>query len=560
MNLWEVLTAQRYGHGTLWCWTGDRFESASWSEVVEDARVIAAALRARGVEPGTRVAAVLTNTPAAVRGVLGVWLAGGALASLPVPSRGQDLEEYRRQLVTLNGQLEPAAFVVDAPLVPLAPTTMPGAVPVVAWESLTGGDWFDPSPPEPDDIAFVQYSSGSTGSPKGCSLTARAIGAQLEIILDLFDGDPGRELICSWLPLSHDMGLFGCLLYAWAYDYDLVLSTPDRFMQAPRTWFGDMSEAGCTQTAGTNTALALATRAQRSNLPRGLALRSLVIGAERIEWATLQHALETFGPMGLRAEALRPAYGLAEATLAVTATPTTEGPRVSSVDAGALADGDIRDVAPNAETATNLVSLGPPAPGVAVSLREPGGLSEVIVRSPSLFSGYYADAALTGERLRDGRVATGDLGYLQDGELILVGRSDDLLSVGGRNVYAREIEAAVGALDGVRRGCCTIVDVRDRGTTHLSMLLELREGQSNYVEIARAAARMATENAGISLAECVFLERRQLPKTQTGKVQRFRCRELLTSERLASVARVRLTDAPSRRSARGQRKEAEAGA
>jgi fatty-acyl-CoA synthase len=539
MNLWDALTCKERGAGRLHCWEGTGFHTASWPEVVGDARRIARGLRARGVRPGSRVASVLTNSPRSVRGVLGVWLAGGTLASLPVPARGMDVEEYRGQLRTLCDHVEPCVFVLDQQLRELVPDPLPGGAKLHSWESLEAPDALDPSPPELDEVAFVQYSSGSTGRPRGCKLTARAIAAQLELLRAAVEGEPGREVVCSWLPLSHDMGLFGCVLYPWAWDYDLALSSPERFMHSPRTWFADMARWGCTESAGTSSALHFAARAQRgARLAERLRLRTVVIGAERIEPEALAAAVETFAPFGLRPHALRPAYGLAEATLAVTATPTDQAPSVRRVDAVALADGEIEEVEPDTQNATALVSLGGALEGVELRFEEPERLSQLHVRSPSIFSGYHADPEATAERLRDGEVATRDLGFLHHGELYLVGRSDDILSIGGRKVYAHEIEAAVGSSSGVRRGCCTIIDVPGSGATHLTMLLELRDGRTDFEEIAAAAARTATAKAGINLSECVFLEKGALPKTPTGKIQRYRCRELLLRDSLSPIRRV----------------------
>jgi acyl-CoA synthetase (AMP-forming)/AMP-acid ligase II len=553
MNLWDALTRKRHDCGTLRCWSGERFETASWSEVTTDARRIAWGLRRLGVGPGSRVASVLSNSPEAVRGVLGVWLAGGTLASLPVPARGMDVEDYREQLHGLAAQLDPPVLAIDADLSALVPTSLGGAR-VVAWQALDGPSQLDPEPAEADDVAFVQYSSGSTGTPKGCMLTARAIAAQLEIVRAMSDGVPGAETVCSWLPLSHDMGLFGNLLYAWTWDHDLVLSSPQRFMVAPRTWFEDMARFGGTQTAGTGSALHYATRAQRTaRLPKRLQLRSLVIGAERIEARVLDDALVTFGAWGLLPAALRPAYGLAEATLAVTATPTDAPPRVRTVDSAALANGEVRAPGADSGGTTALVSLGPPCSGVELRFAQADRVSELHVRTPSMFSGYYADPEQTNERLRDGELATRDLGFLHDDELYLVGRTDDMLSVGGRNVYASEIEAAVGALDGVRRGCCTIVDLPGRRAPHLAMLVELGDGHPGFAAVAAAASRTATAKAGISLSECVFLEKGALPKTPTGKIQRFRCRELLLSGQLAPLRRVAIGGESVRRKAGARR-------
>jgi acyl-CoA synthetase (AMP-forming)/AMP-acid ligase II len=173
-----------------------------------------------------------------------------------------------------------------------------------------------------------------------------------------------------------------------------------------------------------------------------------------------------------------------------------------------------------------------------VRLGRDGALTEIEVASPSLASGYFADPARTAERFQDGFFRTGDLGFLRDGRLYVVGRHDDMISVAGRNVYAREIETAVDRLPSVRTGCTTIVDVPDGPGTRLVMLTELRDGAGDYAQLTASAARIATATAGVSLSECVFLPKGMLPKTPSGKIQRFRCRQLVSAQTLEPLARV----------------------
>lgn len=544
MQLWDALTTTK--RGTLHVWNGSGFDAASWNEVAADARRIAAGLRDAGVGPGIPVAAVLTNSALAVRGLLGAWLAGAPVASLPVPARGMSVGEYGDQLVALREHVGSPILVTDQRLADMLPERVALGSSVRSWESLVVDRRIEPSPPEPDELAFVQYSSGSTAMPKGCMLSGRAIANQLEILADMAGIEPGAETVASWLPLSHDMGVFGCLLFAWAWDLDLALSAPERFMVAPRTWFGDCADFGATLSAGPPSALGAAARAHAvGKLSRDLCLRVCVVGAERIDSSVLAHATETFAPYGLDSAVWMPAYGLAEATLVVAATGVEERPSALLVDSVALADGVIRELDPASERATPIVAVGRSCRGTAVSFEEPGRLSEIHVSSPSLSMGYFGDAEKTAERFRDGRFVTGDLGFERDGQLYVVGRSDDVLCVGGRNVYAREIESAVDALDGVRRGCSTIVDVEagENGFARLVMLLELRDEAADHRALAAAAARTATAKAGITLNECVFLDKGTLPKTPSGKIQRFRCRQLLAGDRLEPIARVELQGA-----------------
>lgn len=535
---WELFEGGRR-RGGWHCWTGERFERATWEETLAGARRVATSLRAAGVVRGTRVAAVLTNTPATVRGLLGVWIAGGTLASLPVPARGMGVDEYREQLRELSLLLGAELVLVDAALEPLFAGSIGEHARVRAWESLREGAPLEPDPPGLDDVAFIQYSSGSTSMPKGCMLTARAIMAQLELVRATTHGEPGREVVVSWLPLSHDMGMFGCLLYPLSFDHDLALSTPERFMRAPRTWFGDFATFAGTQGAGTNTALAAATRMSGGRSPGSLAAaRSIVIGAERVDWQTLQAANATFGPRGLAPTALTPAYGLAEATLVVASTEAHEPATMIAVDTVALADREVVLVDAAERTSTSIVSAGPPVSGAEVTIAPGSDLAEIEVASPSLFAGYFGDEARTAERLRGDVLRTGDLGFMRDGQLYVAGRLDDMISVAGRNVYAREIEAAVDGLAEVRSGCSTIVDVPDGGSTRLVLLVELRESSGDYREIASRAARLALSKAGVALQECVFMPKGALPKTPSGKIQRFRCRQMLTAGTLAPLARV----------------------
>ncbi len=542
MRLWEDLTAgAARGQGSLKCWTGSEYSSASWADVVRDAERMTAGLRSAGVAPGARVATILTNAPATVRGILATWLAGGTIASLPVPSRGMEPQEYSEQLRRLCDQLDPAALVVEAGLRPALPDELGSRVAVHDWESMEGSGRVEASPPEGDDVAFIQFSSGSTRMPKGCMLTTRAIEAQLWLIVEMLQARRGGETVVSWLPLSHDMGIFGALLAPWLADEDLLLSSPQRFMLSPRSWFADVADSGATITVGTNTALALAARVQGSSKLSGpLRLHTVILGAERNEWETLERALETFGPWGLRPEALMPAYGLAEATLAVTRTPREEAPRRLTVDGLALAEGAVNEVAADDPSATHLVSAGTPCPGVELYGLEPGRSAQLRLRSPSLAVGYFGEDARQRETFVDDGLVTGDIAFAHEGHLYPVGRTDDVISVAGRKVYACELEAAIDDLEGVRRGCTTMVDTSAGGTQSLTLLMELRDDAKDVPTLARDAAGLAMSKAAVALDRCVFLPKGALPKTPTGKVQRYRCREMLSRERFEPLEVVEL--------------------
>ncbi|HMI81223.1 MAG TPA: AMP-binding protein [Solirubrobacterales bacterium] len=538
-TLWDGILSG--GHRTaLHCWEGDGYEAHPWDLMAGDAERMTAGLRRAGVEPGTRVAAILTNGPQVVRGILGVWLAGGALASLPVPARGMDAEEYGRQLLAIHAKLEPVLFLLEERMLGLLPEDLREALGARSWESFLDTGRVEATPPGEDELAFIQFSSGSTSAPKGCMLTPRAILSQVLLNWQMIGGPELSEddVGVTWLPLSHDMGLFGQLISAWVIDRGIYMSTPERFMLSPRTWFDDMAEVGAVLAAGTNTALHLAARSYRNAAPpRELAVKTCIVGGERVEWETLQLVGELLGPYGFRSEALMPAYGMAEATLAVTATPVSEPPRRIVVDAIALAEGELEEVEPDSPTATSVVSSGVPCRGVELPGAS-GELGEIRVRSDSLALGYYGDPGLTAERFRDGVLRTGDLGFVSDGYLYPVGRVDDVISIGGRKVYAREIEVAIEALEGVRRGCSTVVEQPDGGGGRLTLCVELKGEEGDYDSLAAEAATLAMAKAAVPLDACMFLPRGSLPKTPSGKIQRHRCRQLLDAGRFRPLATV----------------------
>jgi acyl-CoA synthetase (AMP-forming)/AMP-acid ligase II len=536
VRLFDALTTTK--SQVLRCWDGDRFVDTPWDDLLAGAQRAAVGLRRIGVGPGVPVASVLTNSADVARGVLGVWLAGGAVASLPVPARAMGLDEYADQLTALCEHVGSPVLLLERRLIDVLREPIAGRVELRAWESLAASGRLDASPPADDELAFVQYSYGSTSAPKGCALTAGAIGNQIATIADMLAAVPGDDVVAGWLPLSHDMGAFGCLMFAWACDLGLVLSSPERFVRDPRTWFGDCADHGATLSVGPPSALHAAVRAQRTQaLSNPLRLRACVIGAERIAWPVIEAATATLAPYGLTARTWVPAYGMAEATLAVTSVGLTDVPSRLAIDGVALGAGEI--VLADDETGTEVVSAGRPCAGVEVRMADPRRLSEIHVRSTSLASGYFGDPRATAERFVDGELATGDLGFMRDGELYVVGRSDDVLSVAGRKVYAREIEAAVDLLEAVRRGCSTIVDLggEERG---LVLLLELEDESADCRGLAAEASRTAKAKAGVLLDECVFLPRGALPKTPSGKIQRFRCRHLLVSDGLEPLARIEL--------------------
>jgi acyl-CoA synthetase (AMP-forming)/AMP-acid ligase II len=337
------------------------------------------------------------------------------------------------------------------------------------------------------------------------------------------------------------MGLFGCLLLtAYWTGVPLALSTPQRFLTNPRSWFADCGEFGATITCGPNFGLEVTARFASTLPPTRIPMRRVVVGGERIEPGTLERVCAALGPERLRREALMPAYGLAEGTLAVTMAPIRSGPTVLEVERDALAEGVVRPVAAGSgdESATAITSVGEALPGVEVDIVGDDGVGEVRVRSVSLASGYLNAPERTDARFTPEGLLTGDIGFEHEGQVYITGRSGDLLIVAGRNVYARDIEHAIAGAGGVRPGSCAVVNVNGDSDPRLVAVVEPVDGHPDLGVMSQRMAAAARDAAGVRLAECVFLPRGQFPKTPSGKAQRHRCQELASDRGFSAAERV----------------------
>jgi fatty-acyl-CoA synthase len=542
MSLFEGFQGKRRPGPCIQMWNGDGFDDYTWDQWRAGADGAAAGLRARGVEKGEPIGCLLTNTWPVMAGAIGVFLAGGAVVSLPTPARGMAIEIYLGQLADICEAMQLRLLLAEDTYAELLREQGPEGVEVASFESLDAGGPAPDDPPGPEDLAFVQYSSGSTSHPRGCMLTAAAIEAQLDMLANGIDLDPEYDWGVSWLPFSHDMGFFATLLLVYSNGLSGRIGPPERFLRSPRTWFEDCAETQATMTVAPNFALELAARAAKVNPPEPFPMRNCILGGERIEPSTLEKALEVLGPSGLDSSALAPAYGMAEAVLAVTLTPAGQEPKLLTVDADAFADKRVEPVEnPASSQATQtLVSSGRPLSGVELRIDAGTQHGEICIRTPSLASGYAGDPQTTAERFVDGELHTRDLGFIHEGELYVQGRLDDVLIVGGRNISALDVEARVCDSAPVRPGCCALVDVDRDSRVDLVVLAEATPDAPEPERTAAAIREAAMSTAGVRVDECIILPRGALPKTPSGKIQRFRCRDLLGSESMPAEAQTGL--------------------
>jgi fatty-acyl-CoA synthase len=537
--VWEAYEEPRDDGPQLWFHEGARFAPVTWDEWRRAAERAALGLRRLGIGRGDRVAAVLTNTFEVCAAVPGTWLAGATLLSLPTMRRGITPAEFVAQLRRLARDGEARLMLLEERYIELLGDGDLG-VPVRSFEELAADGSLESTPLADEEVAFVQYSSGSTSEPKGCMLSMGAISEQERMLADRIGVDASRHG-AMWLPLSHDMGLFGAVLLAWTAGMRVAVTSPERFLRKPQTWMEDLVELDANIAVSPSFGLALAARRARVHPPSGsFPMRTVVIGGERIEWSALQDVAEVLGPHGMTLDAFTPAYGLAEATLSVTMKRLDHAPHYLTIDGHAAYEGELVPCGAADPHARAVLACGVPMRGVSVRIDPPGGIGRICVRSPSVAEGYLGNPAATAERFVDGELITEDIGFLHDGELYPIGRTDDMIPLGGRNVFARDVEVEVERCDGVRPGCVALIDVPDGDLPRLVLMAELAADAREPGALADEMATRTYGTCGARVSECVFVARSRLPKTPSGKIQRFRCRALLASDDGAIEERVRL--------------------
>jgi 1-acyl-sn-glycerol-3-phosphate acyltransferase len=400
------------------------------------------------------------------------------------------------------------------------------------------------------DIAFLQYTSGSTGQPKGVVLTHANVLANLRAMQQV-TGVTSADCFLSWLPLYHDMGLIGACLGALVVGYPLVLMSPFAFLSRPARWLQRITEHRATITAAPNFAYELCLNKLDERALQGIDLSCLRLafnGAEAVSAHTIERFAERLAPYGLKREALMPVYGLAEGALGVTFPPIGRGPLIDHIDrATFLRTGIARPSAGAQSSVLQVVSCGRPLPGYAIRIVDEDGTElpertqgRIEFQGPSATRGYYRNSEQTA-RLFDGPwLDTGDLGYLADGELYVTGRAKDIIIRGGQNIHPQELEEAVARLPGVRKGGVVVFPARDprSGTERIVLLAETtEEEEAQRFELLSRINRLAVELIGLPVDEIVLAKPRSVLKTSSGKIRRAACREAYERGQLSLATR-----------------------
>ena len=530
--------AQSPDYGFVFVDGKERETKVPYAEVWARACTVAGALMDQGVAPGERVAIILPTGQPFMDAFFGIQLAGAVPVPMYPPVRLGRLDEYFKRTSAMLVASEAVGLITDGRIRRLLGKAMLDARPRLglldAGQLLKVGDSTRPRPSiGPDDPAMIQFSSGTTRAPKGVELTHRQVLANVSVIADHLPPEtdvPNAGV--TWLPLYHDMGLIGCVCVAVCEGRDLALIPPERFLMRPALWLRAISRHRAVISPAPNFAYGRCVQKIDDAEMEGVDLscwRFALNGAEPISPTVLEAFRTRFAQWGLRADALTPVYGLAEAALAVTFSET-KGPFVArSFDRDGLTAG--RGVPGEGP---RLVSVGRALPGFTIELRdeagtvvEEGTIARVWVEGPSVMNGYIGGVE---NAVKDGWLDTGDLGFIHDGELYITGRAKDVLVYRGKNHAPQDIEFACDSVEGVRTGCSiAVADIGEGGET-LIVFVEARHATQAMAAGCRDAIRAAV---GLEVHEVIVLEPGTLPRTSSGKLRRA---EALTRWRAGTLA------------------------
>lgn len=503
----------------------------SWEEYWENACRAGSGLRAAGLGPGDHVLMLVSDVHAAVATLFGVWAIGGVPIQVGVPYRLTDAASFLRELERMAERLSAKALVVSEAFAPLA-AEEPTAIPVLSAGPLmqTKVRTDLPDPDVANAPALIQLTSGSTGHPRGVVISHPRLIAHLASISEALPlaGEDAREV--SWLPLHHDMGLIGGLLFPLFNRFPLYNLSPLVFRTNPFAWLQAISEVRGTCSPAPPSAYAIALRLAHRSVESGLDLRSwacAMVGAEPISPSLLRQFAQAFGACGFRPEAFFPVYGLAEATVAVTFPRLLDATRFDRVDRSALERQGQALPCDEGPTAVELVGVGRPIPGTEVRIVRHGKpvgsreVGEIWVRSSTLMDGYYDDPEATADVMEDGWLKTGDLGYHARGSLFVTGREKDIIIKGGHNLMPSAIEEIAGSVEGVRAGCVAAVGVpsSERATELVYVVAETKLDPADHSRLADRV-RDALRLRGIAVDQVLLVPAGGVPKTTSGKIRR----------------------------------------
>lgn len=533
---------------------GDARTELSYADLHRDAVALAAGLQALGLAKGDSVAIMLPTGREFFAAFFGALVAGCVPVPLYPPARPSQLEDHLRRIAGILRNAEARVLVTverAKPLVHLLRAQADSLQTVGTVADLSRAEAsFVPPAVMAADVAFLQYTSGSTGEPKGVVLTHANLLANLRAMWRA--SQVGRDdTFVSWLPLYHDMGLIGACLGALVLGFHLVLMSPLAFLARPARWLEAIHRHRGTVSAAPNFAYELCLSKLSDADLDGLDLSSWRLafnGAEPVSPDTLERFAARFARCGLQRGALTPVYGLAESSVGLAFPPIGRGPLIDRVDRLRLVrDGVAVPASDEDPQPLRIVTCGLPLPGHELRVIDSRGRElpereqgRVQFRGPSSTQGYLNNAKAN-ERLFDGGwLNTGDLGYIAGGELFLTGREKDIIIRGGLNIHPQELETAVASLTGVRKGGVAVFPASDlrSGTERLVVLAETKLSEPGpRSELTQTITALAATLLGAPADDVVLAPPRSVLKTSSGKIRRAACRALYEQGRLGVTQR-----------------------
>jgi len=531
---------------------GRKVERRKWDEIHRDATLSASRLAALGVRPLDRVLVSLPTSWDWMEAWFGTLMLGAIPAAMSPPGAMGSSEAYAARVDALARRIGARKLIAGESLrIDLDRAGLKAASIVTTpteLASVAGTPGFRPPAVDSNDTAFLQFTSGSTGLPRAVMIPHRAAihnnVASNEAIGAPW-GKPANawaEAVVSWLPLHHDMGLVGCLLLAMHLGLDLWLFNPTTILARPQLWLERLGMAGPVIAPAPNFGYQLCVERIRRGALDGVDLsswRTALTGAEMVRPETAAAFAELTADCGFAPEAMRPCYGLAEGTLALTFDRKGVGVRTAPLPAGA----------DNGLGLAAAVSVGSPVLDTDVGVFAPNGerlsdgtVGEVLAKGPGIFSGYFDDPEATAESLRDGWLWTGDLGFMLEGELYLTGRVKDVLIIRGDNVMPHELEwiaeAVVGGGGSLRSGAFSVVEGSD-GEQPVLVVETSEKEPGRLADQEREIRRRVGRELSLPLADLLFVRRGRIPKTTSGKVQRRQLRQLYLEDGLERITKWR---------------------
>lgn len=512
-------------------------ETISFAELYRRSSAYARRYAELQIRPGDVVVIILNHTPHLFYSYLGAILAGAIPTFMPFPSSKQRPDFYWKDHQTLFERIRPALLVTYEENASAALAVIPDFdVPMlIAGGAVLGtreNGHATRAPHGADDIACLQHSSGTTSLKKGVMLTHRAVIDEVEAYAQILEFG-AADSIASWLPLYHDMGFIACFMASVVLGTRLVMLDPFEWVIRPHLLLDAIERFGTTFCWLPNFAFAHIVKATRPGREWNLrSVRAFINCSEPCKADTFDRFYKRFAGSGVTAEVLQVCYAMAENVFAVTQTIPGREIRSVAIDAAKFALGTVE--ISSQPGAVRIVSCGLPIDGVNVCIRDAGGLDvgecivgEIHVRSRFLFSGYYGLPQLTAQRIRNGWYATGDMGFLLDGELYVTGRADDMLIVNGRNYYAHEIEAIANTVDGIIAGRNVAIGLDDADTGALQVVVLAECGAEVAVEeMAHMVRRRVLERLGLAVHDVVAVAPGSLIKTTSGKLSRSKNKQL----------------------------------